>query len=154
MTEVFPASAWAGFGLAFAAFWALLFHVIARVGGWSALAETYPERATPVGERFRMRSLQLRVGCNYNGCVTLVASPSGLHLSMPLFFRFGHAPIELPWTELRASRSRSWLMPVIVLTPLRRPEVPVKLSRRFGERLLAAAGAPIPVDSPAPGEPG
>ena len=73
-------SLWLLFPPAFVAIWLLTCVTIARVGGWRALAESYPAQgpltATGMpGRRFRWRSLSLRWGTNYNGCIELVASP-------------------------------------------------------------------------------
>ncbi len=142
------------FPLAFVAFWLLLFRLVSAWGGWGLLAEAYPSPGSPTGERLRMRSAQLRAGCNYNNCITFLASPAGLQLSMPLPFRFAHAPIFLPWSELEARRDRAWLVEVIVLRARRQPGIPIKLHARLAERLLAHAGAQLsiePAEAPAPG---
>lgn len=131
------------FVAAFAALWLTIFKVVAHWGGWRDLSATYPSQGEPTGERFRMRSFQLRAGCNYNNCVTLVASPAGLHISMPLPFRFAHPPIFLPWSEIRAERKKVWLVRVVTLTANRCPDVPVKLRPRLAEVLLAAGGAHV-----------
>lgn len=135
-----PEWSWLGFPLLFVALWLAIFKVVSLWGGWHALAVTYPAQGDAVGERFRMRSVQLRAGCNYNNCVTFVASPAGLQLSMPLPFRFGHPAIFLPWSEIRSERARAWLVPVVSLTALRCPDVPIKLRSRLAERLLQAGG--------------
>ena len=127
--------------VAFAALWLAIFAIVARWGGWIELAKAYPSLGSPSGNRFRMRSAQIRAGCNYNNCITFVSSQTGLHLSMPFVFSFHHAPVFLPWSDLRADEERSWLMPVVVLTASRCPNIPIKLSRKLARQLLA------PVDS-------
>ena len=123
----------------FVALWLAIFAVIAWWGGWGKLAEAYPSLGDVSGERFRMRSAQFRAGCNYNNCITLVASPAGLRLSMPAPFRFRHPPIFLPWSELQAREERVLWTAVVELTARRCPEIPIKVRRRLATQLLAHA---------------
>jgi len=128
------------FASGFVALWIGIFQAIAVWGGWKRLAAVYPERAlSTIGERFRMRSVQLRRGCNYNNCVSFAASPAGLRMSLIPLMNFGHPPIFLPWDELRAEESTVWRIRVVTLTAARCPEIPIKLRPKLAERLLAAA---------------
>ncbi len=130
--------------LFFAAVWCSIFFVIARWGGWRSLAAAYPSRGVPAGETFRMRSAGLRAGCNYNNCITFTSSSIGLHMAMPVLFRFQHAALFIPWGELPMTTQDSWFGPVLVLTPTRCPNVAIKLQRTLAEQLLRAAGQSIP----------
>ena len=148
MTDL-PEIAWLLFPLFFALAWVASCAAIASMGGWRALAESYPAQAGLPGQRFRWRSLRMRRGASYNGCVHLVSSPMGLGLSVMRLFRVGHAPIFVPWDEVRAERGRFWLAPVITLRFTRRPEVPVHLPRRLGEKVIAAARGAVRVQKAA-----
>jgi hypothetical protein len=132
-----------GFPVFFVALWVGIFQVVARWGGWRTLAESYPDRGFGDGERFRMRSAAFRAGCNYNNCITFTASPMGLRLSLPFPFGFGHHPIFLPWGEARVRETTMWRVPVVEITTLRHPDLPIRLQRRFAEKLLAAAGSGV-----------
>ena len=142
MNEAFSSFAWA-FPVFFVGLWLSIFFVASRWGGWARLAEVHPATGTPIGERFRMRSAQLRKGCNYNNCITFVTSDLGLTLSMPLPFRFEHPPIFIPWSELRRHDETVWRTRVVVLTSARCPDVPIKLRPALAERLLAPAGSAL-----------
>ena len=131
---------WWVFPAFFGVLWLAIFYVVARWGGWRSLASVYPSRGTPSGERFRMRSAQLRAGCNYNNCITFFSSPPGLHLSLPFVFRYQHPPMFIPWSELSSREERAWGTPVVVLTAARCPDIPIKLRRHFASRLLSGAG--------------
>ncbi len=134
------------FLVGFVALWLLIFRVAAWWGGWNLLAQSYPAGLPLTGERLRMRSAQLRAGCNYNNCITFVSSAAGLQLSMPLPFRFAHPPVFLPWSELSARREQRWLVELVVLRARRVPDVPIKLRARLAERLLAHAGAELRIE--------
>ena len=135
------AGLWWAFPPFFAALWIAIFFVVSRWGGWRNLAEAYPAHDVPAGERLRMRSAQLRAGCNYNNCITFVSGPMGLHMSLPLIFRFFHSPVFLPWSELQVQEERVWRIPVVTLTTVRCPTIPIKLRPRLARRLLEAGGS-------------
>ena len=139
--DVGESSHWLWVPLAFGALWVVILQVAARWGGWRVLAEAYPSHGTPTGQRFRMRSARFRAGCNYNRCITFACGPDGLHLSLPFLLAFGHPPLSLPWSELRAHEDTVWRIPVVVLTTARHPRIPIKLGRDLAERLLAGSGS-------------
>jgi hypothetical protein len=133
-------------GVLFVALWVAIFQALARVGGWRELALAYPPLGITgpgLGESFRMRSLQLRRGVNYNNCVTLTAGPSALRLALPRVIALGHPPIEVPWPELTAEAGRALWMPVVTLRCARAPSVPVRMRRRLAETLARASGGQL-----------
>lgn len=135
-----------GVGLAFVILWAPIFRGVAQLSGWRALAAAYPPVGIPgagLGERFRMRSIQLRYGINYNSYVTLTAGPACLRLTIPRLIGWGHPPIEVPWTEITAERGRILFLPSVTLRCARVPAVPVSTSRRLAERLARASGGQL-----------
>lgn len=135
-----------GAGLLFVALWVAIFQGLARLGGWRELAAAYPPlgiTGAGLGERLRMRSLQLRRGTNYNNCVTLTAGPSSLRLSLPWLFAWGHPPIEVPWAEITAEPGRALFFPVVTLRCARAPAVPVRMTRRLAETLARASGGQL-----------
>jgi hypothetical protein len=137
-----------GFGVLFVALWIGTFQVVARVGGWRELAAAYPPlgiTGAGLGETFRMRSLQLRRGMNYNHCVTLTAGPTALRLALPRIFAWGHPPIEVPWSEITTEAGRAWLVPIVTLHCARVPAAPVRLPRGLARRLAQASGGQLPL---------
>ena len=42
----------------------------------------------------------MRWGANYNNCLTIGVDTAGLYLSPLFFFRIGHPPLFIPWTEI------------------------------------------------------
>jgi hypothetical protein len=93
----------------FAGVWMLAMKLIAS-RGWRLLAEKFPARARPEGRVLRFQSLNIgRV--NYNNVLTFIISPAGLYLSSWGPFRYGHAPILIPWKEVqKASVEKFWFM--------------------------------------------
>lgn len=136
--------------LFFPVVWLVACGLIASLGGWRTLAESYPAIGEMPGQRFRWRSLSMRRGTHYNGCVNLVASSIGLELRMMWLFRFGHPPLFVPWGEVRVERRRHWMVPVVTLHLARRPEIPLHLPARLAEELVAVSGGALTVPDPSP----
>jgi hypothetical protein len=142
-----------GFAVLFVVFWIALFHLFASLSGWRALARSYPAlggAGAAAGTRFRMRSAQLARGVNYNNGITFTAGAAGLGVSMPWLFSFGHAPIEVPWSEIRTEPERVWWFPVVTLRFARAPSVPVKLRRPLAEEIARASGGRLALPAELP----
>ena len=94
--------------LGFAAFWCGIVFVLASVGGWRRLARTCRATGAPGG---RMSSWETgRIGgVPYRNMLTIHASASGLHLSVPLPFRVGHPDLMIPWSAVHDRKhARVW----------------------------------------------
>ena len=133
--------------------WVGTFQALASIGGWRELARAYPPLGvlgSSLGESFRFRSAQLRNGIGYNNCITLGASPMALRISMPWVFSIGHAPIEVPWSEIRTEAGRSWGFPMVTLHVARLPGIPLRLRRGLAADLARASGGQLAL--PAEGE--
>jgi hypothetical protein len=100
-------------------FFAGLLVVIAKLSGWSRLAERFlAEREPEDGIRFRGQFF--RIGwCDYNGCMTIRVCPDGLYLAVwPIFV--GHPPLLIPWSALRLveeQRGRWFSFALLEVTP-------------------------------------
>ena len=105
--------------------------VIAKLSGWTKLAERFrADREPDDGTCFRGQFF--RIGwCDYNGCMTIRVSPEGLYLAVwPIFV--GHAPLLIPWSALRVveERRRRWFAVAVVEVdqpPLARLQLPLKV---------------------------
>lgn len=72
--------------------------LIAR-GGWSTLARTYSS-GPPAGNQ-KSKLVSGMVGsARYKNCLWATSTPEGLHLSALFFFKSGHKPLFLPWSEV------------------------------------------------------
>ena len=91
-----------GFVVAFPLIWTGVVYLISRVSGWTALAARFavaPDRR-PRGDTFGWQSVQLRLFASYSNCVDVVVSERGLFLQPVWPFRFGHAPLLIPWNDI------------------------------------------------------
>jgi len=91
--------------LLFAVIWCAVLRIIAWTSGWTRLAERYPE--TDASQGVKVRDTWITVGwADYNGCVTYIVDAEGLHISLWPVFNIGHAPLFIPWTEMRVEEVR------------------------------------------------
>jgi hypothetical protein len=79
--------------------WFALLTLIARLGGWQAVARRYSTTVEPEGQRFRWCFAAFR-WLDYNGCLTMVVSPEGLYIAIFKLFRIGHPSLLIPWSAL------------------------------------------------------
>jgi hypothetical protein len=109
----------------------LICSTIAWLGGWRALGDTYPAAEKPQGKQFRMQ--KIRCGwVDYNGCVTLIVTQSGLYLAVWLLFRSGHPPLLLPWhalhvLEIHEAWWGSYVYVAVDSPPVARLRLPLKV---------------------------
>ena len=81
--------------------------LLSLMGGWHSLAQSYPvpkDFALSSRDRFRFKSIQMRehtlLPVNYGNCVTIGVTARGLYLAPMFMFRFMHAPVFIPWSEI------------------------------------------------------
>ena len=108
------------FLLFFIGLWCGVCLLLARIGGWSALAIRFRAVEEPAGEKFRFCSVKIGMAL-YRSAVTAIKSETGLHLSLIALLRVGHSPILIPWSEMKNPQAgrvlgASWV-DVTVSTP-------------------------------------
>lgn len=121
----------------------LVGHLLAALGGWRTLAEHYRASDEPPGKRFSWGSLRMRF-VNYNNCLNLIAGRNGLHLSIFPLLRSGHPALLLPWSDIAVTPSSGFLGPYLDLQARKAPDVRLRLRRGLAEKILRAAGQPVP----------
>jgi hypothetical protein len=86
--------------------WGAVCALLARLGGWFALAQRFPGREKPQGIRFGHQSAGFG-WVDYNGCLTIHVDQVGLWITIWPLFRFAHPPLLLPWGELHVTEVHS-----------------------------------------------
>jgi hypothetical protein len=137
------------FPVLFLAMWTTITVGLARAGGWHALAQQYAATGSFAGRRFRFCSARLGRGVSYNGVLIAGADPFGLYLAVWPFFRLGHHPLFVHWTEVHAVGEASSLIPVVVMTFARAPGTRMRITRRLAEKLAAETRGGFRIDDPA-----
>lgn len=126
--------------LLFLGFWLGICHLLAAVGGWKRLAETYPARSGMTGKRFAHGSGQMGFGVNYNGCLIFTASSSCLRVAIWFIFRPGHAPFCVPWGEITATARPARFFPTVELSFARQRQVGLRIPRKLADEIAEASG--------------
>jgi len=124
----------------FVVLWCLVCFLLALLGGWRRLAESYRLDGVFEGARWYMRSGRMRWGVNYNGCLTLGANGRGLYLAVMVLFRAAQPPLFIPWSDVGCLEQKGLLFKYVVFSFLRAPGVTLRLPRPLGVSLLQAGG--------------
>lgn len=127
-------------------FWVMICRLIARMSGWKALSESYASQSDDTGAVLRFQSSSFRWSTNYSGMLNVGASSRGLSLSVIAVFKPGHAPLSIPWSDVRAE-PHGVFTPAVRLTFSRNPKCPLIISRRLAERIaqMSGGGFTVPV---------
>ncbi len=120
-------------------FWVLMCRLVARISGWNALAESYAAQSDATGTILRFQSGSFRWSANYSGLLNVGADSSGLHLSVIMFFKPGHAPLSIPWSDIRAE-PHGVFTPAVRLTFSRNPKCPLFISGNLAQRIATMSG--------------
>jgi hypothetical protein len=103
----------------FAALWFGITALLAVVGGWRSLAQTFEAREDLQGKRFRFvsGSLGMRLlPVSYGGCLFVTVGDAGFRLSILFLFRLLSPPLYFPWTQVESVESkRFWLIRATVI---------------------------------------
>ena len=124
----------------FVTLWFVVLNFIARMSGWSNLAEHYRTSEPFQGETWSFQSAGMRYMSNYNGCLTFGANVQGMYAAGWGPFRIAATPLLVPWGELTIETKKRWLMPGYELRFQQTPEVYMGGRRTLGENLLRASG--------------
>lgn len=127
------------FVVIFPLFWSAIIFLISRLGGWGSMAEAYAYHEPHTAHCFSMQSAVLRLSANYNGILKICADDQGLYFSVFFFFRPGHPPFFVPWDEISGTKKQYFLYPVVDLRFQRTPNLPFRIYKRTGDRLVDVA---------------
>jgi hypothetical protein len=126
--------------LPFIVFWVVIVKLIARTGGWRALAASYKAAYPFEGTKFRFQSARLRRKMSYNNVLTVGANRDGIYLKMSFIFRIGHPPLFIPWEDVSVSTARVMWTTTIKLEFAKCPKVPLMIRKRLAKKLEDASG--------------
>src|ERR1700680_247197 len=130
------------------AFWCTISFLNGRIGGWAALANRFRLTFPFPGQTWSWKSARMRWGANYNQCLTIGADPTGLFLSVLFFYRVGHPPLFLPWSEISIPRRRRILFFKYVEFRLGREEqIPFLIRENLADQIRAAAASNWPAEA-------
>ncbi|PLX26297.1 hypothetical protein C0581_04790 [Candidatus Parcubacteria bacterium] len=115
-------------------FWLGLTFVIAKISGWSTLAQKFPDKdgGGMVDSRKFFVSIRMRFLGNYKSSVFFEVLPQGLRMKVFLPLKFGHDDILIPWDELQVAQETSSLLGMYKFTFKSLPEIYVRTYRNTG----------------------
>jgi hypothetical protein len=124
----------------FAAWLSFICYMLARIGGWAALARKYRATSKPEGKRFDFQSGKIGT-VNYGSCLIVYVNDTGLYLKVFPLFRAGHPPLFIPWLEFSDLQEKTifWLWQVVEMRvgdpPITTVTLPLRLieERPFAE---------------------
>jgi len=88
----------AGFLVVFPLFWCGVVWIISRMG-WARLAKHYAISKPPAGEAQPVMCGMVGIG-TYRGVLRFQPDADGFYLWTSIFFRAGHPPLFIPWTDV------------------------------------------------------
>jgi hypothetical protein len=141
-----PAATAVIFPVYFVALWLFVSGMISYIGGWSALAKHYRLTGQFTGERWSFQSGKMRWLANYNNCLTIGASQTGLFLGILFLFRFRHPPLLIPWSEVSVGRKEFWVFKYAVLRLGRELGIPLSIRGGLADKLKDASGGKWPIE--------
>lgn len=139
--------------LLFAVVWFGVCAVLARVGGWSTLAGPYRAKHPAVGESFRFVSASMgkaQLPVSYKGCLFLVVTRHGFHVSILFPFRFRSPALFIPWSAVESITEKRFMRTFGVTVRLRDCWPIISVPGRAGHMIREAyavsssAKAPLP----------
>jgi hypothetical protein len=127
------------FPLYFLTLWIGISYLIAKMGGWRALAARFRTSGEFSGATWSFQGAAMRLGTRYNGCLTVGANNQGLFIRPFVFFRAWHPPLFVPWTEITVVPQQRWYGNMVNYTLGRGEKIPFMVREKLAQRIQEAA---------------
>lgn len=89
--------------------WLFVSLLMSYLSGWQGLAKRYRATGDFDGPVWHRQSGQFGM-VGLRNVLHLGANHQGLSLSMMILFRFGYAPLFIPWSDIVASPKKKWFL--------------------------------------------
>ena len=96
--------------------------LLSHIGGWAGLATRYRDGENAAGQSRYLCSGRIGM-VNYNSCLTLGVSKTGLRLAVLFPFRVGHRPIFIPWSDFHSVAQRRILFMPFLQAEIGKPAI-------------------------------
>ena len=126
--------------------WLAVSLVMAYLGGWQTLATYYRAPGPFHGKQWHFSSASIRL-VTYHNCLTLGANTQGVFISVWLPFRFRHAPLFVPWSEIDSvERCSKTVRPTVRFHFRRTPSATLGISLELARAMISEThGRPLPL---------
>ncbi len=134
------------FPVYFIMLWLGMGAIISYLGGWFSLSKFYRSRVPFSGGKWGMQSGQMRWWMYYNNVLTIGVNREGLYLAAMFLFRFMHPPLLIPWSEIKARKSKGWFFEYVTFTMGRELAIPLRIHVKVAAKLRDAARDCWPIE--------
>jgi hypothetical protein len=128
------------FPLVFILWFVIVITVVSYITGWRRLSECYHTDRPFDGKVLRFQSALMRWGSHYGGCLNAGANTEGLYLSLMFFFRPGHPPLFIPWSDIAVQEESTRMGKSVKLSFAKAPGIPLTITSELADKLKAEAG--------------
>ena len=120
--------------------WLCVTTVLGLLSGWFGLRKHFPDKGDEEPLlKLGGQSGSMGIGVSMSGILKLRAYPSGLGVGIFRLLGPFQKPLKIPWSEIEASSSSSFLVPMAKLQLGRRASGQLKISARSWAKLVDAA---------------
>ncbi|XUU59336.1 hypothetical protein ACRAQ6_07000 [Erythrobacter sp. HA6-11] len=124
----------------FVGMWLCITTILGFLSGWFGLQNQFPDDGDEDALlKLGGQSGSMGIGVSMSGILKLRAYPSGLGVGISRLFGPFQKPLKIPWSEIEASSSSSFLVPMAKLQIGRRAGGQLKISARSWSKLVDAA---------------
>lgn len=139
------------FPLFFVGMWLCITSILGFLSGWFSLQYQFPDEGDEEPLlKLGGQSGSMGIGVSMSGILRLRAYPSGLGIGIPRLFGPFQKPLKIPWSEIEALNSSSFLLPMAKLQLGRRTGGQLKISARSWSKLVDAARQSTAIATPMP----
>jgi hypothetical protein len=132
----------------FVAIWCVTGLLTGKMSGWAILGRRFGSALPFPRQTWRWVGARMRWGANYKGCLTIGVDPAGLYLSTLFFFRIGHPPLFVPWTEISLrGRRKIFFIEFVELELGREEHIPFLIRAGLADQIRSAAATSWPVQA-------
>ena len=142
---------WA-FALFFVSIGIFALNILARISGWTTLADYYGGNARLEGARKRFQSISMGRNAltmaHFNNIATLTVTPAAIELATFFPFDIASKPLVIPFSDLTATRAkRAFLFATVDLRTARASDVIIRFSQGQIDWIETERGAALTYDA-------
>jgi hypothetical protein len=128
-----------GLPIVFLVLWCTTIALTAVLTGWHALSRRFTANSAPCGDTRTagpwFSTVYMRYWCHYSSVIRITAAQDALYLSVLFPFSPGHAPLRIPWNEIRFARTRRFFLNFVELTLGSEEQIPFRIRERTAREL-------------------
>ena len=132
------------FPIFFATLWLSITTLISLLSGWFGLMRKFPDRPEPAILQLKWQSGSMGVGVSMRSLLTLSACQTGLRVQILRLFGPFCRPFFVPWDQISIVRTKSFFMPVAILSFGKPSAGRLTIARHVADKLAHRTGVAWP----------